>query len=206
MASYGSASSSRISPPRPASVQPQPRAVHSPAPSPEADSPDADDADIPVEILVEHLLAAKRSLSSIQFVLRANDLATHSRQLHEQSVILSAQTAFLRAGISEQVRVLRQVRKGMGRVYDAGKQDFKKLIRHLDVADARLEQTIGMLKGTLVESVFRPRGEEKRSLMDFVDEKSVEGMRDALKASIGGLQVSLRKPPLSALPRALAAN
>ncbi len=123
--------------------------------------------------------------------------STHSRQLHEQSVILSAQTAFIRDGISEQVRVLRQVRKGMGKAYDAGRQDFKKLIRHLDAADGRLEQTIRMLKDTLVEERLPPLGEQKKSLLDFVDEKSVEGMRDALKASIGELQVRpSRFPPL----------
>jgi hypothetical protein len=34
-------------------------------------------------------------------------------------------------------------------------------------------------------------------LMDFVDENSVEGMRDALKGSIAELQVSMDLPPSS---------
>ncbi|KAH8898249.1 kinase activator [Thozetella sp. PMI_491] len=188
MASHSSASSSRYSSSRPDSLRHQPNPAPSPSPGPSPDADPVHDGDVPVEVLVEHLLAAKRSLSSIHTVLRANDLATHGRQLHEQSVILSAQTAFLRNGIGEQARLLRQVRKGMGKVYDAGKSDFKRLIRQLDHADGQLKKTMSMLSNTGVESVFRPKGEEQKSLMDFVDEKSVDEMRDALKSSLGELR------------------
>lgn len=33
----------------------------------------------------------------------------------------------------------------------------------------------------MVDAAFRPSGEEPRSLLDFVDEQGVEGMRDGLK-------------------------
>jgi len=36
----------------------------------------------------------------------------------------------------------------------------------------------------MVEAALRPPAEEPRSLLDFVDEKGVETMRDALKESI----------------------
>jgi autophagy-related protein 17 len=153
--------------------------------------------DVPVEVLVKHLLAAKQSLSSITLVWRAHDLATHARQMHEEAVILSAQTSFLRQGISEQVRILRQVRRGMNRAYDGGRNDFKKLIRTLDAANSRLEQAINVLRGTIVDPVFRPAGEEEKCLMDFVDEKTVDSMRDTVKESIKELQVS---PHSSAAP------
>ncbi|KAK3935141.1 autophagy-related protein 17 [Diplogelasinospora grovesii] len=147
--------------------------------------------DVPVEVLVKHLLAAKQSLSSMTLVLRANDLATHARQLHEESVILTAQTGFLRHGINDQIRILRAVRRGMTRAYDSGKREFKHLLRTLDGANARLEQTIGMLKKTIVESVFRPPGEQgEKCLLDFVDEQSVDTMRNALKQSIAELQAA----------------
>ncbi len=148
---------------------------------------------VPVETLVEHLLAAKRALSSMTAVLRGNDLATHARHLHEESTVLAAQTTFLRQGIGQLLRVLQQLRRGMGRAYDDGRKDFKALIRTLDAANGRLERTMDMLRGTVVEAVFRPAGEEPRNLMDFVDEKSVDGMRNTLKESIGELQV--REPP-----------
>lgn len=151
-------------------------------------SPEDVAASIPVETLVEHLLAAKRSLSSMTLVLHANDLSTHARQLHEESVILGAQTAFLRTGINEQVILLKRVRKSMSRTYDSGKREFKHLIRTLDSANGKLEKMMEQLRSTIVEAVFRPEGEEPRNLMDFVDEKSVDVMRNALKESIGELQ------------------
>jgi autophagy-related protein 17 len=41
-----------------------------------------------------------------------------------------------------------------------------------------------VLRSTMVEAAFRPEKEAPRSLLDFVDEKGVEIMRDALKESI----------------------
>jgi autophagy-related protein 17 len=164
----------------------RPTSYHDP-PAPEFDADD-----VPVEVLVRHLLAAKQSLSSMALVLRAHDLATNARQMHEESVILSAQTGALRQLIEYQVRLLRRVRRVMGRAYDFGRRDFKQLIRALDAANGKLEKTMQMLRDTHVERIFRPPGEEDKSLMDFVDENSVEAMRDALKASIAELQVSQR--------------
>jgi autophagy-related protein 17 len=153
--------------------------------------------DVPVEVLVEHLLAAKRSLSSITLVLRANELATHGRQLHEEAVILSAQSAFLRRGISEQVRILTRVRRGMKVAYDAKTREFRHLLKTLDGANGRLESTMAMLRNTPIEAVFRPAGEEQKSLLDFVDEKSVDRMRNALKESIGELTVCVPRHRIS---------
>ncbi|KAK1756555.1 autophagy-related protein 17 [Echria macrotheca] len=144
--------------------------------------------DVSVEVLVKHLLAAKQSLSSMTAVVRAHDLATNARQMHEDSVILSAQTGFLRQGISEQVRLLRQVRRGMTRAYDGGRREFKQLIRTLDAANSRLEQTIEMLRATTVDAIFRPPGEEPKCLMDFVDEHAVDQLLEALKGSVAELQ------------------
>lgn len=168
------ASSSQLSRSQPSSIDDRP---HSPT------------DDVPVEVLVEHLLAAKRSLSSMNLVLRANDLATRGRLLHEEAVILSAQTAFLRRAIDEQVRILQRIRKGMTRAYESGKKDFKNLLRTLDAANNKLEATLRTLRETVVESVFRPEGEQPKSLIDFVDEKSVEGVRNSLKESVVELQV-----------------
>lgn len=146
-------------------------------------------ASVAVETLVEHLLAAKRSLSSMTLVLRANDLSTHARQLHEESVILGAQTAFLTKGINDQTKLLLRVRRSMIRTYDAGKREFKHIIKTLDAANGKLENTIDMLRHTRVDPVFRPAGEEPKNLLDFIDENQVHGMRDALKGSIAELQV-----------------
>ncbi|KAK4667755.1 uncharacterized protein QC764_704900 [Podospora pseudoanserina] len=178
MASPGSASSTGA-PLRPISTQGQKL------------PPSSFDADnVPVEVLVKHLLAAKQSLSSMALVLRANGLSTHARQMHEESVVLSAQTAFLRSGINDQIFILRQVRRKMVSVYNSGRKDFDRLIRALDGVNGRLEKTIQMLRDTVVEPAFRPPGEETRSLIDFVDEGQVDILRESLKSSIAELKAA----------------
>jgi hypothetical protein len=48
---------------------------------------------------------------------------------------------------------------------------------------------MNVLRGRIVSSAFRPPGEEKRHLLDFVDEAQVDRMRDTLKENIQALQV-----------------
>ncbi|KAH7041210.1 kinase activator [Microdochium trichocladiopsis] len=143
---------------------------------------------IPVETLVQYLLDAKRSLSSIGLVLRANELVHNARVAHEESVILAAQSSFLRRGISDQVRILLRIRKSMMRTYDTGKREFKLVIKSLDASNSRLEDTMAVLRKRIVDKAFRPPGEEPRDLLDFVDEAQVDAMRDALKENIAALQ------------------
>jgi len=143
---------------------------------------------LPVEILVQYLLDAKRSLSSISLVLRANELVHNGRVAHEESVVLAAQSSFLRRGISDQIRILLRIRKSMIRTYDSGKREFKQVIRSLDAANSRLEDTMGVLRKRIVDKAFRPPGEEPRDLLDFVDEAQVHAMRNALKENIAALQ------------------
>jgi autophagy-related protein 17 len=81
--------------------------------------------DISLETLVSHLLASKRSLSSISAVWRANEIVRSARSALEESSVLSARTGYLRTGFSEQVKVLRKVRSGIEDVYKYGQQDFK---------------------------------------------------------------------------------
>ena len=198
--SPGIAASNHLPRSRPGSLNDRDRGRDSPGDEDEDEDDENHDLeinDVAVETLVEHLLAAKRSLSSMTLVLRANDLATHARQLHEEAVILSAQTAFLRRGITEQVRVLLRLRKGMSQAYENGKKEFRALLRTLDAADGRLESTLKTLRETVVDSVFRPTGEEPKCLIDFVDEKSVDGIRDSLKESIAELQVRHYLPPFA---------
>ena len=81
--------------------------------------------EIALGTLVSHLLASKRSLSSISTVWRANEIVTAARQALEESVILSARTSFLRNGIFEQMTILRRVKGGIENVYQDGQRDFK---------------------------------------------------------------------------------
>lgn len=94
-------------------------------------SPDASQAhsmshDIaPLQALVSHLLASKRSLSSISTVWRANEIVTSARSALEESAILSARTLFLRDGVSEQAKILRKLRGGIENVYKEGQREFE---------------------------------------------------------------------------------
>ncbi|KAK3897726.1 autophagy-related protein 17 [Staphylotrichum tortipilum] len=175
-------------------ASPRPASLASPRSHPlsyqDSASPPAFESDdhVSVEVLVRHLLAAKQSLSSMALVLRAHDLATHARQMHEDSVIHTAQTAFLRRLVDDEVRVLRKLRRGMEYTYDAARREFKQLPHTLDAANGRLEKTMRMLQETQVEPRFRPPGEEEKYLMDFVDENSVGAMQKALMGGIAELQ------------------
>ncbi|KAF6825548.1 kinase activator [Colletotrichum musicola] len=143
---------------------------------------------VPVETLVEHLLAAKRSLSTMNLLVRANEIATQARLAHEEAVVLHAEGRFLRRAAADQLAVLAKVRRGLKRTYDAGKRDFKNLVKTMDATNETLQDTMAMLRNTTVEPGFRPAGEERRNLMDFVDERSVHVMVEALKKSLGELQ------------------
>lgn len=151
---------------------------------------------ISIDTLVNHLLVAKRSLSSMNLVLRANELANSARHFHEDAAILAAQTGFLRSSILDQAAILLRVRRSLQATYDWGKKDFKKLVWAMDEVDGQLGGTMDMLRGTGVRSILRPKGEEKKNLLDFVDEASVHGMRDAMKKSIQELQVSIHRRSL----------
>lgn len=133
---------------------------------------------------MSHLLASKRSLSSINHVYRANELVTATRNSLETSVITSARTEFLRSGIDSQVQILTRVRTNTEGVAREGAAEFKSVIRNLDTAEERLRETLNLLRETMVEASLRPEEEGRRSLLDFVDETGVEGLMARIKASI----------------------
>lgn len=135
--------------------------------------------------LISHLLAAKRSLSSISHVYRANNLCTSTRLSLEKSAILTARTSFLRSGITSQLDVLQQVQLNTQDTARQGREEFDAIVLGLDSADARLRKTLDTLRGTIVEAGLRPEKEERRSLLDFVDEGGVEGLIGSIKGVIG---------------------
>jgi len=147
------------------------------------------DVDVPLETLVSHLLASKRSLSSISSVLRANEIVTSARSAVEESIILESRTAFLRRGISQQARILRKVRNGVDHAFKEGERDFQETLRSLDAADNRLKETMEVLRSTIVDADFRPANEEPRSLLYFIDEAGVETTRSTLRYYIDQSQV-----------------
>lgn len=137
-----------------------------------------------LDTLISHLVAAKRSLSSINHVWRANEIVTAARSALEESVVVSARTGFLRRGLNNQLRLLYNVRAEVEEVSLRGRTEFSSVLKSLDAADVRLRKTLDLLQETIVHASFRPEGEEPRSLRDFVDEHGVEELHTALKGSI----------------------
>ncbi|PLB55908.1 APG17-domain-containing protein [Aspergillus steynii IBT 23096] len=156
------------------------------APSaPGPDPSDDRDASMPqLATLINHLVAAKRSLSSINHVWRANEIVTAARATLEESVVVSARTGFLRRGLNNQLRLLYNVRTEVEDVSLRGRSEFAGVLKSLDAADARLRKTLNLLRDTIVHASFRPGDEEPKSLHDFVEERGVEELHAALKHSI----------------------
>lgn len=141
-------------------------------------------ASAPLESLVSHLLASKRSLSSINHVYRANELVTSTRKSLETSVITSARIEFVRSGIDSQVRILARVRNNTEGVAKESATEFEVVVQDLNTADERLRETLNQLRGTVVEASLRPGEEGRRSLLDYVDESGVAGLMATIKGSM----------------------
>ncbi|KAJ5467835.1 Autophagy-related protein 17 [Penicillium sp. IBT 31633x] len=137
-----------------------------------------------VDTLISYLLGAKRSLTSISHVWRANEIVTASHSALEKSVVVCSRTGFLRRGLNGQLRLLYNVRTEVEQISYRGRDEFSVALKSLDVADARLRNTIDQLRGTVVHASFRPGDEEQKTLHDFVDERGVEELHASLKASI----------------------
>lgn len=137
-----------------------------------------------LDSLISHLLAAKRSLSSISHVWRANEIVTTARTALEESVVISSRTTFLRRGLHNQIRLLFEVRSEVEDISSRGREEFSEALQSLDAADARLRGTLDLLRETIVHASFRPKDEEPKSLHDFVDEGGVAELHAALKSSI----------------------
>lgn len=137
-----------------------------------------------LETLISHLLAAKRSLSSINHVWRANEIVNTARTSLEESVVVAARTGFLRRGLKNQLRLLYGIRAEVEDISQRGRTQFASVLEELDAADDRLKLTLSKLRETVVDPAFRPEGEEPKSLHDFVDERGIEELQTALKGAI----------------------
>jgi autophagy-related protein 17 len=159
-----------------------------------------------LETLIAHLLASKRSLSSIHQVHRATTILSKARSDLESTAILAARTTFLQRSLASQLKILRGVQFELENVVRNGQAEFASILKELDEAGKRLEQTIHRLKSTKIEPGFRAtnptrsgtsesetKTESKESLYDFVDAAPVEDLKDSLKASIAEVQQAKRE-------------
>ena len=132
--------------------------------------------------LLPHLVASKRSLSTIEHVYRANDICTSTRNALEKCAITTARSAFLRNSLTSQLHVLQNVQYQTSRTAHVAKAEYDEVVRGLDEAERRLRETLRGLKETMVEAQLRPEGEQRRCLLDFVDESGVEGLIEDIRS------------------------
>ncbi|KAL9637257.1 MAG: hypothetical protein Q9164_002302 [Protoblastenia rupestris] len=136
----------------------------------------------PLDALLPHLLASKRSLATIDQVYRANDLCTSTQAALEHSAVITARSSFLRSGITSQLGVLDAVQQRADNNARLVRTEFEDIVEGLDKAEKRLSGTLDSLRSTIVEAQLRPQGEERRCLLDFVDESGVEGLVESIRA------------------------
>jgi autophagy-related protein 17 len=77
--------------------------------------------------LVEHLLASKRSLSSISLVWRARDIVDSGRSALEENAALCAKNAFVRHAVDGQLEALEAIQHGAAMVDAEGFEEFQVL-------------------------------------------------------------------------------
>ncbi|KAL8946865.1 MAG: hypothetical protein Q9222_006793 [Ikaeria aurantiellina] len=142
----------------------------------------------PLETLVSHLVASKRSLSSIEHVLRANEIVTATRIHLEESVITSARTSFLHAGIKTQLNVLEHVHAHSKAVEIEGADEYEMVMSNVHEADQRLRRTLDRLRSTMVEGCLGSQSEQRKSLLDFVDEGGVDSLLITVRHSADAAQ------------------
>lgn len=134
-----------------------------------------------LENLVGYLVAAKRSLSSINYVLQANEIVTNTRKALETTTATTARVEFVQSGINQQCRVLTHIQKKTGQTTHRSRAELETALKGMEAADARLKETIESLKCTVVDRGLRPSGEDTKTLADFVDQGGVTELQSKVK-------------------------
>lgn len=161
-----------------------------------------------LDVLVGHFVAAKKSLASTSHVYRANEIVEDARALIEEAAVLKSKNTYVRNGVQEQVRILRNIHGGLEAVGLEAQIDFQAVIKSLDVANDRLQVTLSSLRSTIVSATLGasqqlPHGstheehdeqvelevapEEKgteKTLYDFIDETTHVNLLDSLRSTI----------------------
>lgn len=91
----------------------------------QSDGAQASASDLPIETLIDHLVNAKKALTSLDTLYCANEIVATAQTALEESVLLSAQTGFLRRAITHQVRVVDRVRLGLDQEVKNAEDDFQ---------------------------------------------------------------------------------
>ena len=183
--------------------RPSPRLSPGPddSPSDSLQRPRGPAGDIPIDSLITHLVASKRSLSSIALVQNATNILSEARAALESTTVLAARTTYLRRSLASQAKILKGVQYELESSIHTVGQDYRGVLKQLDRTDKKLQSSLATLKETQIEDGLKPSntGSDpdaaiadtgKDTLHDFVDDQPVEELKERLKHAIDNVQHS----------------
>lgn len=161
------------------------------------------EAGISVESLISHLVAAKRSLSSIHLVHHATTVLSDARSTVESTAALVARTRYLRRSLASQLKILRGIQFEIEAAAQVTKSEINVVLGELEETHRRLTENIDELKATRIEDGFKDtenyqiEGHDhpgpKDSLYDFVDIKPVEELKAGVQEAVDNIDVAVSK-------------
>lgn len=183
--------------------RPSPRPPSGPddSPSDSLHKPRGPAGDIPIETLISHLVASKRSLSSIVLVQNATSILSEARTALESTTVLAARTTYLRRSLTSQAKILKGVQYELESSIHTVSQDFRGVLKQLDRTKKKLHTSIETLQATQIEDGFKRSNtgsdldaavadDGKDTLHDFVDDQPVEELKEGLKNAIDNVRQS----------------
>ncbi|KAH8153140.1 uncharacterized protein LAJ45_02727 [Morchella importuna] len=130
---------------------------------------------------------------------RAKTLVNSARVALQEATVISSRCVFLRNSLKDQLNVAIQINRMMHSTRDTSRAEFEKMLTGLDNADNRLNQTLEVLRNSIVDPAFsipNPENEDPtsmtkaRTLHDFVDDEGIENLKSRLRHSIDQVQES----------------
>ncbi len=137
-----------------------------------------------LEHLVNHFVAAKRSLNTQTVLWRATEIVNTARDLLEENAVVAAKNTSIRNLVEQQVDALEAVRRGVDVVESEVQTEFKQLLHDVDTSFAGLNSTLAVLRDTPIECVLQPPGTPQKHLYDFIDSATVSNLQATLRACI----------------------
>ncbi|KAF3906533.1 hypothetical protein ABW20_dc0107459 [Dactylellina cionopaga] len=144
--------------------------------------------------LTNWFLNAKRSLNSVTYCTRGNEIINSTRNSLIDASIMASRATFLQSGIKDELKLLLHAKTLMENQREVARKDFEASLGYLDEANQRLDETLSSLRTTEVETGFSAGDKTEqiqRSLYDFVDEDGIENLRSQLRGIIDQVQVRL---------------
>jgi len=136
-----------------------------------------------LDSLVSYLLAAKRSLTCADELSRANDIVTASRQVVVRQTAVEARTGFLLSGCAVQLASLYQLIGHLKSILGDTSKELDVVVLEIGATEKKLGIALDSLRRTVVDPNLRPKEEEAKSLLDFIDGSLVQTLLEDIRTA-----------------------